>query len=206
MAKLTVTAFVSLDGVMQAPGGPSEDPSGGFEHGGWLVPHFDEDVGGFMMDVFSRVDAFLLGRRTYQIFAAHWPRVTDPNDPIATALNELPKHVASKTLESVDWKGAAVIPGDVVEAIAELKKLYPRELQVHGSASLIRTLAAHDLVDEYNVLQFPVILGRGKRLFEQGAAPLRMTLSGATPSRNGVVMCTYRRVGELTYGSFALET
>ena len=136
MGQLTMTAFVTLDGVMQAPGGPDEDRSGGFAHGGWLVPHVDEDMGRIITAIFARADAFLLGRGTYQIFASWWPKVTDPKDPVASALNRLPKHVASTTLKSVDWQGASLVRGEVVPAVADLKRRYPREIQVHGSPGL----------------------------------------------------------------------
>jgi dihydrofolate reductase len=134
MSKLTITTFLSLDGVMQAPGAPKEDPSGNFGHGGWMFPHVDADFGRFMTEVFAKADAFLLGRRTYEIFAAHWPRVTDPADPIAGTLNKLPKYVASKTLEKAEWSGTTVIR-DVVSEVAKLKQLYSRDVQVHGSAT-----------------------------------------------------------------------
>ena len=172
MSKLTVTTFVTLDGVMQAPGGPKEDASGGFAHGGWLVPYADPGMSAFMTEVFDRADAFLLGRGTYQIFAGHWPRVTDPADPIASRLNGLPKHVASRSLDRVEWNNSSLVR-DVAREVAALKERYTRELQVHGSAGLIQTLAAHDLVDEYNVLLFPVVLGKGKRLFEPGSRACR---------------------------------
>lgn len=204
MGKLTMTTFVTLDGVMQAPGGPPEDTSGGFSHGGWLVPLADPDMGQFMASVFDRADAFLLGRGTYQIFAGHWPRVTDPADPIATRLNQLPKHVASKTLDKFEWNNSSLVR-DVVGGVAELKRRYARELQVHGSAGLAQTLTQHDLVDEYNLLTFPVVLGTGKRLFGAGAVPSALELASTRTTSRGVVISTYRRAGKPTYGSFMLE-
>ena len=204
MAKLTMTTFLTLDGVMQAPGGPPEDPSGGFKHGGWLVPFFDEDMGKFMTEVFERADAFLLGRTTYQIFANHWPRVSDPSDPIATKLNALPKHVASKTLARVEWNNSSLV-GDVVSELATLKERYPRELQVHGSAGLAQTLLEHDLVDEYHLLVFPVVLGTGKRLFAGGAIPAALKLLHTRATSTGTIIASYARGGKPTTGSFMLD-
>jgi dihydrofolate reductase len=188
---------------MQAPGGPPEDPSGGFSHGGWLVPFFDEALGKFIVEVFERADAFLLGRTTYQIFANHWPRVTDPSDPIASKLNSLPKHVATKTLDRVDWNNSSLV-GDVVSEVATLKARYPRELQVHGSAGLAQTLLEHDLVDEYHLLVFPVVLGVGKRLFGAGAVPAAMKLLQSRTTSSGTIIASYARAGKPTVGSFML--
>ncbi len=203
MSKLTITTFVTLDGVMQAPGGPTEDPHDGFTHGGWLVPYADAGMGAFMTEVFDRADAFLLGRGTYQIFAGHWPRVTDPADPIASRLNALPKHVASKTLQKVEWNNSSLVR-EVAGEVAALKGRYARELQVHGSAGLVQALAAQDLVDEYNVLVFPVVLGKGKRLFEPGAVPAALALVSTRTTGTGVVISTYKRAGRPSYGSFEL--
>jgi dihydrofolate reductase len=204
MSKLTMTTFVTLDGVMQAPGGPEEDTRDGFQHGGWLVPYFNPESGQFMTEVFERADAFLLGRVTYQIFAGHWPRVTDPNDVIATKLNTLPKHVASNTLEKAEWQSSSIVR-DVVTQVAQLKSRYPRELQVHGSCGLAQTLIEHDLIDEYNVLTFPVILGTGKRLFGAGTMPAALKLARSHVTSTGVVISTYLRAGRPKYGSFALD-
>lgn len=204
MSKLTLTTFLTLDGVMQAPGGPGEDESGGFAHGGWLVPHADADMGRFMNEVFDRADAFLLGRRTYEIFAAHWPRVTDPADLVAGLLNRLPKYVATKTLSKADWNQTTLIR-DVVKEVPALKIKYPRELQVHGSSGLAQTLIEHDLVDEYHLLFFPVVLGSGKRLFGTGAVPAALKLVSTRTTSTGVVISTYARAGRPGYGSFALD-
>jgi len=202
--KLTVTTFLTLDGVMQAPGAPHEDPSGGFRHGGWLVPYVDDDMLRIVADAFSRADAFLLGRKTYDIFAAHWPRVPDQDDPVASALNRLPKYVASRTMEKAEWRGTTVIR-DVAKEVAELKRRYPGEVQVHGSGDLAQTLMEHDLVDEYRLWLYPVVLGGGKRLFGSGAVPAALTLAGTTTTSTGVVVSTYRRAGKPSYGSFGLD-
>lgn len=204
MAELTITTFLTLDGVMQAPGGPDEDMSGGFRHGGWLVPHADADMGKTMVDIFSKADAFLLGRTTYDIFAAYWPRVTDPNDSIASKLNSLPKFVASKTQRTFSWTETSHIR-NVTQEIADLKTRFSREVQVHGSCGLAQTLIEHDLIDEYRLLLFPVVLGTGKRLFGSGAVPATLTLVKSNTTSKGVVVNVYRRGGPLKTGSFALE-
>jgi len=204
MAELTITTFLSLDGVMQAPGGPNEDPSGGFVHGGWLVPHADADMGTTMVEIFSKADAFLLGRTTYDIFAGHWPRVTGSDDPIATALNSLPKFVASRTRTSFDWSGSSHL-ADVVSGVRNLKKRYAREVQVHGSCGLAQTLIEHDLIDEYRLLVFPVVLGSGRRLFGPGTVPAAMSLVRSGTTSTGTVISVYRRAGKLVTGSFGLE-
>jgi dihydrofolate reductase len=201
MSKLLVTTFLSLDGVMQAPGGPDEDRSGGFDHGGWLVPFADEDMGRLVVESIARADGFLLGRKTYEIFAAHWPRVTDPDDPVARALNTLPKYVASKTLDEVEWNNSTLIRGDVVEEIRKLKRRPGKELQVHGSGGLVQTLIENDLVDEYRLWSFPVILGRGKRLFGAGTVPATLKLVESKTTSTGVAIHTYRRAGEMKYGT-----
>ena len=198
--KLTVTTFLTIDGVMQGPGGPEEDTSGGFTHGGWLTPYFDEVLGQVMTAKMGQADAFVLGRRTYEIFAAHWPKVDGAQDPIAEALNGLPKHVASRTLKTVEWEGSELIGSDVPQAVAELKKRPGRELQVHGSAELVHTLAEHDLVDEYLLLIFPVLLGGGKRLFTDGLAPTAFTLTDSRTNSTGVTVQSYARAGKPNYG------
>ncbi len=199
MGKLVVTEFVSLDGVMQAPGGPEEDPTGGFELGGWVGPIgetdpvFGEEVG----KLFGQPFDLLLGRRTYDIFAAHWPRVTDPQDVIARALNGLPKYVASTTLKSAEWHNTTIIQGGVVDAVRALKREEGSELQVHGSPGLAQTLIANDLVDEYRLWFHPVVLGSGKRLFGAGAASAALKLRATTTTSTGVVVNTYERAGAL---------
>jgi dihydrofolate reductase len=201
--KLTVTTFVSVDGVMQGPGGPEEDRSGGFDRGGWLVPHFDEDTGRFMVEVFDRVDAFLLGRNTYEIFAGSWPENTDPNDPIAGRLNNLPKHVVSTTLKEPEWTNTTVIDGsgDVVEAVRALKAQPGRELQVHGSGTLARWLLANELVDELNLLIFPVIVGDGTRLFPDKGAATGLKLKESRTTGSGTTIQVYVPSGPAEYGT-----
>jgi dihydrofolate reductase len=207
--RLTVTTFLSLDGVMQAPGGPTEDTSGGFDLGGWLVPFADEGMGRKVVEWFATADAFLLGRRTYEIFAGHWPRVTDANDPVATALNRLPKYVPTRTLDKADWEGTTLLKGEadggVVDEIRELKSRPGRDLQVHGSANLVQTLTAHDLVDEYRLFVYPVVLGKGKRLFEPGSVPATMRHVATETTGAGVTVHTYERAGGLTFGSFQFD-
>ena len=204
--RLTLTTFLTLDGVMQAPGGPSEDPSGGFEHGGWLVPHADAEMGQFMDEVFAEADAFLLGRRTYDIFAAHWPRVTDPDDPIAGKLNRLPKFVPSQSLDEAAWSGTTLLKGDVAEEVAELKRKPGRELQVHGSGALARTLMRHGLIDEYRLLTFPVMLGTGRKLFADDLAPGALRLLKAVTTTTGISIAVYETAGAPTYGTFELAS
>lgn len=205
--KLTVTTFQTLDGVMQAPGGPQEDPSGGFEHGGWLVPHADPEMGQFMDETFAPAEAFLLGRFTYETFAAHWPNVDAPGDPVATKLNTLPKYVASRTLrdEDLGWENASLLGDDVPARVAELKARPGGELQVHGSAGLVQTLLRHELVDELRVLTFPVVLGTGKRLFGEGAVPAAVRLTESRTTSAGTVIAVYAFAGRPSYGTFMLE-
>lgn len=205
--KLTVTTFQTLDGVMQAPGGPEEDPSGGFEHGGWLVPHADAEMGAFMDETFAAAEAFLLGRFTYETFAGHWPKVDAPDDPVATKLNTLPKHVASRTLRQDDltWTNSSLLGDDVPARVAELKARPGGELQVHGSAGLIQTLLRHGLVDELRLLTFPVVLGAGKRLFSDGTAPAAIRLTESRTTSAGTTIAVYAFEGRPTYGSFMLE-
>lgn len=200
MSKLSITTFLTLDGVMQAPGGPGEDDSGDFRYGGWLVRYFDEDFGKFMAQVFDEADAFLLGRHTFQIFEGYWPKMTDPNDPIASRLNTLPKHVGTKTLERTAWKNSS-ITRDIAKEVPALKRSYARELQVHGSAGLAQELIRLDLVDRYNLLIFPVVLGTGKRLFGSGAVPAAHRLTSSRTTSTGVVIATYERDGAPVLGS-----
>jgi dihydrofolate reductase len=201
--KLTVTTFLTVDGVMQSPGGPEEDPSGGFDLGGWVFPYADEDMGSAVVEWFAGADAFLLGRKTYEIFAAYWPQVTDENDPVAGALNGLPKYVASTTLDRVEWNNSTLIDKDVVAAVTELKSRPGRDLQVHGSGELAQTLIEHDLVDEFRLFIYPILLGRGRRLFAAGTVPAALRLVDAKTTGAGVAVHSYRRAGRPTFGSFA---
>jgi dihydrofolate reductase len=205
--RLVVTTFLSLDGVMQAPGTPDEDSSNGFRQGGWQVPYVDEAVGGLVNDWMTAADAYLLGRKTYEIFAAHWSRVPTDHEhgAIADLLNNLPKYVASTTLDKLDWKNSNLLEGDVAEAVAALKRQPGRELQVHGSGNLVRTLMRHDLVDEYRLWFNPVVLGNGQRLFEDGSTPTAMRLTETRTTPTGVVIHSYQPTGRPTYGSFALD-
>lgn len=199
--RLTVTTFVSVDGVMQGPGGPDEDRSDGFTRGGWLAPLFDQDAGQFMNGVFNQVDAFLLGRRTYDIFAGYWPKVQDPDDPIASRLNTLPKYVASTTVTEPEWGPTTILSGDVPAAVAELKQRPGRELQVHGSGRLVRTLHDHDLVDEYRLLVFPVIVGEGRRLFPDCGIATGLSLVDSRTTSTGVAIQVYRPTGRPEFGT-----
>ena len=205
MRKLVVGTFLTLDGVMQAPGGPDEDRDGGFEHGGWLVPYFDDKLGQIMSDWTRQAGGFLLGRRTYEIFAASWPKVTDPDDPIAATLNREPKYVASRTLDSVEWHNSSLIKGDVAAEVARLKAQDGGEIQVHGSGGLIQTLLEHNLVDAMRLWIFPVVLGTGKRLFGPGTGPSALELTSTEFSTTGAVLHVYERVGEVQHGTFVLD-
>ena len=200
MRKLVVGTFVTLDGVMQAPGGPDEDRDGGFQHGGWLVPYFDENFLAIMTEWSNRAGAFLLGRKTYEIFVASWPNSTDPADEIAAALNTRPKFVASRTLHEVTWNNSHLLEGDVAEEVAKLKAQDGGELQVHGSSDLLQTLLRCDLVDTLRIWQFPVVLGTGKRLFGEGAIPRAFRLADTRQTGTGAVLHVYERAGSLSYG------
>jgi dihydrofolate reductase len=198
--RLTSTMFLSVDGVYQGPGGPDEDRSGGFDRGGWVVPHFDEATGEFMDQTFDQVDAFLLGRRTYDIFAASWPKATDPNDPIASRLNTLPKYVASTTLKDPEWANTTVLEGDVASAVRDLKGREGRELQVHGSGRLVQFLLDKGLVDRLNLLVFPVIVGAGRRLFPDSGIATGLALDESRTTGSGVTISVYRPIGRPEFG------
>ncbi len=205
MRTVVLSTFVTLDGVMQAPGGPEEDPSGGFKHGGWSVNYWDEMMGTVMAGRMALPFDLLLGRKTYEIFAAHWPFVKDgPDKEAAIKLNGAKKYVVSRTLKKAEWENSTIISGDVVKNIIALKKQDGPELQVHGSSNLIQTLLKHDLVDEFHVWTFPLTLGAGKRLFSDGCIPVGLKLVNCKASTTGVIIATYERSGFIKTGSFAL--
>lgn len=204
MRKLVVGEFISLDGVVQAPGAPDEDRDGGFAHGGWTVPLFDEELGEIMTELVTRAGGLLLGRKTYEGFAASWPLVTD-DDPIAATLNRIPKYVASRTLTTLDWNNSTLLTGDAAKAVADIKQEPGGELQVAGSADFLQTLIRHDLVDRYQLIVFPVLVGSGKRLFGEGTRPANLRLVDSKTISTGVTVQTYERAGELTYGAVGPE-
>lgn len=213
MRKVIVAAFVSVDGVMQAPGGPPEDPTGGFRFGGWIVPHGDETTNATVGELFSGPFDLLLGRFTYDIFAAHWPYIpTDPsadkyepgNAYIATTFNAATKYVATHRPDSLTWQNSVALGPDVAGAVRALKAGEGPDLVVQGSTELIHQLLAADLVDDLRLLVFPIILGKGKRLFDDGAAPRGLTLVRSATSGKGVIVAQYARGGEVTTGSFML--
>jgi dihydrofolate reductase len=204
MARLHVGTFVTLDGVMQAPGGPDEDRDSGFEHGGWSFHYWDDAMGERITESTLRADALLLGRRTYEIFAAHWPRIGS-DDPVAAKLNSVPKYVASRTLAEVTWNNSQLLEGDAAAAVSKLKDELDGEIQVTGSATLLQTLIQAGLVDGYELWVFPLVLGKGKRLFGEGTMPGALKLVDSQTSSTGVAIQTYERAGDVEYGSFALD-
>ncbi len=203
MRELTVQAFLTLDGVMQAPGGPGEDDSGGFAHGGWSVPYWDEQMGRAMDDALRVPFDLVLGRRTYDIFAAHWPHAGE--DEGAATFNDATKYVASRGRSSLGWRNSVLIEGDAAAGIAALKREDGPELQVHGSGELIQTLLRHGLVDRFRLWVFPLVIGSGKRLFGDGTIPAGLELVDSQTSTTGVVMGTYEPAGDIVTGSFALD-
>jgi dihydrofolate reductase len=202
MRKLIATTMVSLDGVMQAPGGPDEDPTGGFAFGGWSFAFWDDAMGRNMNGLDAKDRELVLGRRTYEIFEAHWPYQPAESE-IARTLNSVRKHVASRTLKEVQWSNSTLLRGDVASAVAALKAQSGPDLQIIGSGNLIQTLQAAALIDEYNVWTFPVVLGQGKRLFEAGAKPGALRLAASQAFDTGVVKSTYLPAGDIPAGSFA---
>ncbi len=200
MRTLAVNTFMSLDGVMQAPGGPDEDPTGGFTLGGWAVNCMDDEMMGQVAE--SGPYELLLGRGTYEIFAAHWPY---DEGPIADQLNSTRKYVASTTLETVEWNNSTLISRDVAEYVAKLKEQDGPEIQVHGSPGLIQTLLENDLIDEYRLWIFPLAIGKGKRFFAEGAVPAALKLVDSKVSKTGVTINTYQRAGDIDTGSFEFD-
>jgi dihydrofolate reductase len=197
MRKLIVLSFITIDAVMQAPGGPTEDESGGFSYGGWLVPYFDEFLGNIMAEQMSKPFDLLLGRKTFEIFASYWPYHVDEGPEI----NRATKYVVSNTLTSHDWDKSVFLSGNVVDEIKKLKQQEGLDLQVHGSANLIQTLLKHDLIDEFWLKIFPITLGTGKRLFAEGTMPAAFKASETQLSPTGVIVTKYERAGEVKTGS-----
>jgi len=202
MRKLSVNTFLTLDGVMQAPGGPGEDDSGGFALGGWSVTYWDEQMGLIMGEAMSVPFDLVLGRKTYDIFAAYWPNAPEAD---AKPLNDATKYVASRSRPTLDWGPSVLIEGDAADGVAALKKEDGPELQVHGSGDLIQTLMRHNLVDRFRLWVFPLVIGSGKRLFSDGTIPSGLKLVDSKVSTTGVVIGTYEPAGEIVTGSFALE-
>jgi dihydrofolate reductase len=202
MRELIVNTFLTLDGVMQAPGGPEEDPSGGFDHGGWSFGYWDEQMGEAMGEFMGKPFDLVLGRKTYEIFAAHWPHSQEDG---ADELNGATKHVASTTLTQLEWQNSHLIEGDVVAGVRALKEQDGPELQVHGSATLLQTLIGAGLVDVFRLMIFPLVLGGGKRLFGGGTVPEGLQLVSSQTASTGVIMATYRTGAEIKAGSFALD-
>ena len=204
MRKITGAVFLSLDGVLQAPGGPSEDYTGGFAHGGWATSYFDETLFAQIGEWFTPPYGLLLGRRTFDIFAAHWPYAGD--DPIAVKFNAITKYVATSEPQTLSWQNSVALHGDVAAEVAALKRQDGRKLLLQGSSELIQALLAKDLIDEITLLTFPVVLGKGKRLFGDASSPRALTLVASSTSENGIVISKYARAGEVTTGSFEFET
>ncbi|HEV8623203.1 MAG TPA: dihydrofolate reductase family protein [Acidimicrobiia bacterium] len=201
--RLVLMEFLTLDGVSQGPGAPDEDTSDGFTRGGWLVPHIDDAFIKVVVGWVDQADAFLFGRRTYQNFARDWPQITDPDDPFAAKMNGLPKYVASNALSTATWTPTTILAGDICAQVAELKRQPGRELQIHGSATLAQSLLASHLIDELRLVVAPVIVGSGRRLFPDGAAPagLRLTRNDATPG--GLAVHVYESAGAPQYGTYS---
>jgi dihydrofolate reductase len=202
MRELIVNTFLTLDGVMQAPGGPGEDPSGGFDHEGWMVGYWDDQLGQAKGETMSDPCDLVLGRKTYEIFAAYWP---DSDEPGAEELNRATKHVASTTLTELEWENSKLIEGEVAEGVRALKQEDGPELQVHGSANLIQTLLEHGLIDEFRLQIFPLVLGKGKRLFDGGTVPAGLELVSSQVTSTGVTVASYRTGAEIKYGTYAPE-
>ena len=200
MPKIIVNAFLTLDGVMQAPGAPDEDKEGGFQHGGWQAPYGDEVVGQMIVDGIKDADGFLLGRKTYDIFSSYWPKITDPANPIATALNSRPKYVLSRSLERVTWNNSSVLRGDAVAEIRKLRQQPGKTVHTWGSADALQTLLKNDLIDEYRLFVYPLVLGSGKRLFAGGTVPAALKQVEAVTIGKGPTFYRLERGGKPEYG------
>lgn len=205
MRKIIVLSFISLDGVMQAPGGPEEDTDDGFKYGGWTYYYFDDSLGKIMSEQMGHDFDLLLGRKTYEIFASYFPFADFEKDPIAAKINKAKKFVVSKTLSKLNWENSFLVNGNVVEEIKKLKKSFGPEIHVHGSGELIQTLLKHNLVDELLLKTFPVTLGSGKRLFGEGTTAAGFELFGSRTSSSGVIITNYRKAGDVRTGSFGAE-
>jgi dihydrofolate reductase len=205
MRKIVAGEFVSVDGVYQGPGGPDEDRDGGFDQGGWVVPFIDDAFGEYIVGLINSADAFLFGRKTYDIFAASWP-MTPEDDPVGAKFNNSPKYVASNTLTSASWTGTTVLSGDIAAELAKLKEGEGGDIQIAGSGDLIQTLLKNDLIDEFALIIFPVVIGEGKRLFGQGTLPRSLKLVNTTAFATGVIVATYAKAGELGTGAYGIET
>ncbi|MCE1229218.1 MAG: dihydrofolate reductase family protein [Firmicutes bacterium] len=207
MRKLTVVEFMSLDGVIQGPGGPEEDPSDGFRYGGWQAPYDDEEIGRSVLELFSQPFELLLGRRTYDIWAAYWPSIglAAPEHPIAGPFNRVAKHVATHRPDSLQWQNSHALQGDLVEAVRGLKHQADAPLLTHGSGDLVRQLLAAGLVDDLRLMIYPVMLGRGKRLFGENEAPSSFALTQWKVTPSGVILAQYERRGEVRTGAFGEE-
>jgi dihydrofolate reductase len=201
MREIIVCTFLTLDGVMQAPGGPDEDPENAFAHGGWQKPVDDEEVGAAIADWYEDFDAMLLGRKTYEIFASYWPDA-DPADPFTDRMNSMRTYVASRTLTSVEWQNSTLLEGDVVDAVRALKASDGGPISVVGSGNLAQTLMRHGLVDEYRLTVHPVIIGTGKRLFADGAIPTALEPVSVSATKGGTVVGVYRSNGRPRYDSY----
>ncbi|PWI17998.1 deaminase [Streptomyces sp. Act143] len=201
MRKIIICTFLTLDGVMQAPGGPDEDAASGFEHGGWQKPVTDDEVGMAVSNWYDPADAMLLGRKTYDIFASYWPNA-DPANPFTHRMNAMRKYVASRTLTSLKWQNSTLLEGDVADAVRELKASDGGNINVVGSGDLAQTLMRHDLVDEYRLTIHPVIIGTGKRLFADGAIPTALQPVDVSTTKSGTVVGIYRPSGKPSYGSY----
>jgi len=200
--RLTTTTNVSVDGVMQGLGGPDEDRSGGFDRGGWAIPLLDTETGDYLNQVYGRAAAFLFGRRTYEIFAGYWGAMADPGtNPIASALNSRPKYLVSTTIADPQWQGTTVLHGDVATAVAELKANYDGELLVPGSGALVRWLLANGLVDELDLVTYPVVVGQGTRLFPESGPDMALDLISSRSTSGGITIQTYRPLGRPEYAA-----